>query len=63
LRSISPKAPPTRSGGFLSDEAGEHPLAETLCPFPTALMDAYPVDRRVGNVRSNGLLDEIAVAA
>ena len=40
-------------------------LLAILRPFPTELMDAYPVDRRGGNFRNSdaGLLDEIAVAA
>ncbi len=40
-------------------------LLEILRPYRSALMRAYLVDRRVGNVRNNdpGLLDEIAAAA
>ena len=36
-----------------------------LRPYPAALMRAYPVGTRVGNVRNNdaGLLDEISIAA
>jgi putative SOS response-associated peptidase YedK len=40
-------------------------LLGMLHPYPSDLMLAYPVDRRVGNVRNNdpSLLHEIAVAA
>jgi putative SOS response-associated peptidase YedK len=40
-------------------------LLNMLRPYPARLMRAYPVDRRVGNVRNNdpGLLTEIADAA
>jgi len=36
-----------------------------LRPYPAALMRAYPVGQRVGNVRNNdaALLDEISLAA
>jgi hypothetical protein len=49
-----------REGGAIADQ-----LLGILRPFPAKLMDAYPVNRRVGNVRNNdpALLDEIAVAA
>jgi putative SOS response-associated peptidase YedK len=46
-------------------EASQDELLWMLRPFPSYLMRAYRVDRRVGNVRNNdpSLLDEIARAA
>ena len=46
-------------------DASQDELLRILRPFPSHLMQAYRVDRRVGNVRNNdpGLLDEIAAAA
>jgi hypothetical protein len=36
-------------------EATADELLDMMRPFSTALMHAYPVDRRVGNVRANDL--------
>lgn len=46
-------------------EASRDELLRMLRPFPSYLMRAYRVDRRVGNVRNNDakLLDQVAVAA
>ena len=35
------------------DEAGVEDLLGMLRPFPAELMGAYPIGRRVGNVRNN----------
>jgi putative SOS response-associated peptidase YedK len=47
------------------DVTAAEELLSILRVFPIGMMDAYPVDRRVGNVRNNApaLFDEIAVAA
>jgi putative SOS response-associated peptidase YedK len=50
--------PPAQYNTWLSGEAG----TEILTPYPAELMRAYPVDRRVGNVRNNeaSLIEPIA---
>lgn len=50
--------PPKQFDVWLSGEAG----TESLMPYPADGMRAYPVDRRVGNLKNSdaGLLYEIS---